>query len=106
MKPMGADRHFIAFLEEWNERHPDIMLSPEVQEMVERHLNWARVMGIEAVIYYMQETLKKTNHRNCSYYHVMELLRTAQPEITNDCLEEVLKEHNRNNNKITKTKRA
>jgi hypothetical protein len=75
------DRHFIAFLEEWNERHPDLRLSPEIQEMVARHLAWARVIGAESVIHNLRKALARTDHHNCSYSHVMELIRVAEPDM-------------------------
>jgi len=79
------DRLFIAFLEEWNARHPGgLALDQDLQEMIERHLKWARVIGAESVIHRLQRTLELTYHNNkkISYAYVMELIRTTEPGVS------------------------
>jgi hypothetical protein len=77
----GPDRLFVAFLEEWNDRHADMCLSPEIQEMVERHLTWAKTMGAESIINRLQRTLELTPHNTgrISYIWLQELIRTMEP---------------------------
>ena len=89
IKIKGPDRLFIAFLEEWNGRHMDgLALSPELLEMIERHLSWARCMGAEAVIHKLQRTLELTPHTDfkVSYRFLMELIRTTSPINSDDYL--------------------
>lgn len=57
----GPDRLFIALLEEWNERHPGgEALDPRLQEIISRHMTWARTMAAEVVINRIARTIELT----------------------------------------------
>jgi hypothetical protein len=84
----GPDRLFIALLEDWNEMHPEGSCIPtDLQCLIERYLNWSRVIGAEKVIHKLQRNLELMPHHNerLPYSLVMELVRTMDP----DQLEEI-----------------
>jgi hypothetical protein len=79
---LKPDRIFIAFLEEWNERHPEgSVIDPELQELISRHLNYARTISAEAVINKLIVMIELTPRPNSSIpiTWLLEVIRLIDP---------------------------
>ena len=77
-KDTYSDRLFVAFLEEWNLRHPEgTVIDNEIQRLVERYLDYARTMGAEAYIANLSRNIELTVKENgaISYKKIMEVIR-------------------------------
>jgi hypothetical protein len=78
----GPDRLFIALLEEWNERHPGgEALSPELQEIISRHITWARTMSAEAMVNLISRKIELTPSTGgyIPVHGLLEYIRTLDP---------------------------
>lgn len=78
--PEAPERLFIAFLEEYNLRHPDgSALDPEVQHLVERYLRYAQALAAEGYIKNLTRGLELAVKKSgqVSYRYVIDLVRTT-----------------------------
>lgn len=77
------ERLYDSLLREWNERQTvGLVIPPELEEIIRRHLQWACTMGAESVINNIIRHLELTPHSpwgKVSFKRVMELIRNADP---------------------------
>lgn len=78
--PEAPDRLFIAFLEEYNLRHPEgSALDPDVQQLVERYLRYAKTLAAEGYIQNLTRGLELAVKKSgmVSYRYVIDLVRST-----------------------------
>ncbi|OGX23352.1 MAG: hypothetical protein A3K54_00105 [Omnitrophica WOR_2 bacterium RBG_13_44_8] len=78
------ERLLEALINEWNNRESvGVVIPPELESIILRHLQWAATMGAESVIHNITRRLELTPHvlrGVVSYNTVMEIVRTASPD--------------------------
>jgi hypothetical protein len=78
--PEAPDRLFIAFLEEYNLRHPDgSALDPQVQQLVGRYIRYAKTLAAEGYIQNLTRGLELAVKKSgmVNYRYVIDLVRST-----------------------------
>lgn len=83
-KRTHPERLYDALLSEWNARQTvGLVIPPELEEMIRRHLRWACTMSAESVISDIRRRVELTPHmpqRSLTIRQIMEILRAADPD--------------------------
>jgi hypothetical protein len=96
-KKTHPQRLLEALLDEWNSRESvGVIIPPELEWLIERHLRWAVTMSAESVINDISRRLELTPHvpgNKISYKLVAEIVRTASPERSDDYMKVIPRDY-------------